>query len=102
MGHSIKHGGLSIPEPRLSAEWAYKTSKAASRELVDSLLGGSVINYVGHRAYVRKARQSATLSKRIAEMSELYKRQEQAGHQEKTASIGQQGMGHGLALYIIA
>ena len=70
-------------DPRLSAESAYNTSKAASRELVYSLLGGSVLNYVGHRACVRKASQSARLSKRIAELSELLERQEQAGRQEK-------------------
>ena len=56
---------------------------AASRELVDSLLGGSVLNYVGHRACVRKASQSARLSKRIAELSELFELQEQAGREEK-------------------
>ena len=37
----------------MSAESAYNTSKAASGELVDSLLGGTALNYVGHRAYVR-------------------------------------------------
>ena len=58
LGHSVKHGGLGIPEPRLSAESAYNTSKAASRELIDSILGGSVLNYVGHRACVRKASQT--------------------------------------------
>ena len=83
LGHGVNHGGLGIPDPRLSAECACNTSKAASRELVDSLLGGSVLNYVGHRACVRKASQSARLSKRIFEMSELFKRQEQAGRQEK-------------------
>ena len=30
LGHSFKHGGLGIPDPRLSAESAYNTSKAAS------------------------------------------------------------------------
>ena len=59
LGHGFKHGGLGIPDPRLSVEIAYSTSKAASRELVDSLLGGSVLNYVGHRACVRKAIQTA-------------------------------------------
>ena len=54
MGHSVKHGGLGIPDPRLSAESAYNTSEAASRELVDSLLGGFVRNYIGHMACVRK------------------------------------------------
>ena len=40
LGHSVNHGGLGIPDPRLSAESAYNTSKEASRELVDSLLVG--------------------------------------------------------------
>ena len=71
-------------------------------ELVESLLGGSVLNYVGDMACVCKVSQSAILSKRIVEMSELFKRQKQGGLQEKTASIGQRGMGHGLALYLIA
>ena len=31
LGHSVKHGGLGILDPRLSAESAYNTSKAASR-----------------------------------------------------------------------
>ena len=31
LGRIIKHGGLGIPDPRLSAECAYNTSKAASR-----------------------------------------------------------------------
>ena len=30
LGHSIKRGGLGIPEPRSSAESAYNTSKVAS------------------------------------------------------------------------
>ena len=83
LGHSVKHGVLGILDPQSSAESAYNTSKAASRELVDSILGGSVLNYVGHRACVRKASQSARLSKRIVELLELYDRQEQAGCQEK-------------------
>ena len=71
LGHSVKHGGLGIPDPRLSTECAYNTSNAASRELVDSLLGGSVLNYVGYRTCVRKASQSERLSKRIAELFEM-------------------------------
>ena len=41
LGHGVKHGGLGIPDPWKSVESAYNNSKAASRELVDSLLGGS-------------------------------------------------------------
>ena len=44
MGHGVKHGRLGIPDPQHSAESAYNTSKEASRELVESLLGGSVLN----------------------------------------------------------
>ena len=51
--------------------------------MVDSLLGGSVLNYVSHRECVRKTSQLARLSKQITEMSELFKWQEQAGRQEK-------------------
>ena len=72
LGHSVKHGGIGIPYPQQSVESAYITSKAARRELVDSLLGGSVLNYIGHRACVRKASQLARGSKRISELSELY------------------------------
>ena len=64
-------------------ESAYNTSKAASREMVDSLLGGLVLNYVGHRACVPKASQLVRLSKNIANLSEHFKRQENAGGQEK-------------------
>ena len=38
LGHSVKHGSLGILDPQLLAESAYNTSKAASGELVDSLL----------------------------------------------------------------
>ena len=99
LGHSAKHSGLGIPDPQLSEDSAYNTYKADSGELVDSLLGGSALNYVGHRACVRKASQSSRLSKSIVELSEIFKWQEQAGGQEKTASIGKRRTGHGLALY---
>ena len=38
LGHSVNHGGVGIPNPRISAESAYNISKEASRELVESLL----------------------------------------------------------------
>ena len=55
LGHSVKHGGLCIPDPRLSAERAYNTSKADSGELVDSLLGGFSLNCISHRVCVHGA-----------------------------------------------
>ena len=44
LGHSVKHDGLGIPDPRLLVYSVYNTSSAASGELVDSLLGGSALN----------------------------------------------------------
>ena len=83
LGHSVNHGGLGIPEPQLPVESAYNTSKAASRELTDSLLGGSALNYVGHRACVRKASQTARRIKMSVELVEVFRQQEQAGDQDK-------------------
>ena len=54
LGHIINHGGLGIPNPRLSAESVYNISKASSGELVDYILGVTTLNYVGHRACVRR------------------------------------------------
>ena len=42
LGNSVNRGGLGIPDPRLLVERASNTSKTASMELVDSLLGGSI------------------------------------------------------------
>ena len=64
-------------------ESSYNISKPAIRELVDSLLGSSVLNYVGHRACLRKASQTARIRKRSVELANIFKRQEQAGGQEK-------------------
>ena len=83
LGHSVKHSGLGIPDPWSSSESAYNTSKAASRELVDSILGGSVLNYVSHKACVRKASQTVRGTKISVDLDELFRRQEQAGGQEK-------------------
>ena len=99
LGHSVKHGGLGIPDPRMSEESAYNTSKGDSGELVGSLLGGSALNYVGHRACVSKASQTAGQTKMSVELAEIFRRREHARGQEKTTSIGQRGMGHGLVLY---
>ena len=83
LGHTFKHGGLGIPEPRLSEESAYNTSKAARRELVDSLLGGSALNCVRHRACVRSGILAAKRKKMHVELGELARRKELAGSQER-------------------
>ena len=59
LGHSVKYGGLGIPDPQLSVEIAYNTSNADSGELVFSLLVGNDIDYAGHGACVRRASAGA-------------------------------------------
>ena len=83
LGHSVKHGGLGIPDPRSSSKSAYNTSKAVIRELIGSLLGGTDRNYVGHRACVRKAIQTARHSKTCVDLGEVARRKELAGGQER-------------------
>ena len=53
LGHSVKCGCLDILEPWSSAEIVYNTYKAARRELIGSLLGGTALNYVSNRVCVR-------------------------------------------------
>ena len=83
IGHRVKHGGFGIPDPWLSAENAYNTPKADSRELVYSLLGDSVLNYVGHRACVRKASQKVISTKMSVELAEVFRKKNRAGRQKK-------------------
>ena len=83
LGHSVKHGGFGIPDPWSSAESAYNTSKVASRELVDSLLGCSLLNYLGRRACACKAIQTARRTKMSVELAEVCRWQEQARGQER-------------------
>ena len=71
LGHSFKHCGLGIPDPRLLAESEFNTSKAASRELVYSLLEGTALNYVGHRACVLRASAGARKDQKQVEMADL-------------------------------
>ena len=66
----------------MSAESAYNTSKVDSRELEDFLLGGSALNYVGHRTCVSKASLAARCAKMHVNLEELASRKELAGGQE--------------------
>ena len=83
LGHSVKHGGIGIPDPRSSAESAYNTSKVDSRELVDSLLGGSALKYVGYRACVCKASLTARRATIHVKLGELTRQKELTGGQER-------------------
>ena len=81
LGHSFKHGGLYIPDPWLSDESAYNTYKAASRELVDSFLGGSSLNCVGHRACICGASAVESKERKHVEMADLARQKEITGDQ---------------------
>ena len=74
LGHRIYRDGLGIPDLRLSAESAYITSKAASRKLVGSILGGNALNYVGHRACVRRASLGVRSERKYVKMSDMARR----------------------------
>ena len=52
LGHSVNCGGLGIPYPQLLAESEYNTSKASRGGPVGSLLGGTVLKYVGYTTCV--------------------------------------------------
>ena len=55
LGHSVKRGGLGIPYPNLSVEHGHNTSKASSEIVIGSLIGGTKLNYILHKLFVRKA-----------------------------------------------
>ena len=46
-------------------------SKAASGELIDSLLGDTALNYVGHRAYAHRASVIARKERKHVGLAEL-------------------------------
>ena len=81
LGRSVKYGGLGITNTRLSVESAYNTSKADNGELVYSLLGGTDLNYVGHRSCVHRASLAARGGRNHVEMLEMARQKDlEEGH----------------------
>ena len=76
LDHSVKHCGLSITHPRSSSESSYNTSKVASGELVDSLLGGKALNYVGHRACIYGSIADTSKDRKQVEVAEMARKKE--------------------------
>ena len=74
----MKLRGLGIPAPRLSAEHAYNTSKAASHVLVGSLLGGTNLTYVAHKGCVRRESVDGLKHQEFSEMLALTRPKELA------------------------
>ena len=81
LGHIVKHGSLGIPDPWFSVESVYNTSKADSDEMVESLLGGSAINYVDHKACIHRISAGAKKKRNHVELKELARQKELAGSQ---------------------
>ena len=76
LGHSVKRGGLGIPDPRLSAECVYNNSKSAIEVLVGSLLGGTKLNYVAHKGCLLRASSDGCKQWEIMEKAVLTRRKE--------------------------
>ena len=51
--YGVKFSGLGIPAPRRKAARVYATSEARYEALVESLLNGSDLNYIGHSFCVK-------------------------------------------------
>ena len=66
----------------MSADSAYNISEAVSGELLDSLLGGTALNYVGNRAFIRKSSLTARHEKMHVELGEMARQKKLAGDQE--------------------
>ena len=83
LGHSVKLGGLDILNPRFLVDSVYNTSKAASGELLDSLIGGSALSYVVHMSYVRGASAGERREGNYVEWADMARQKELSGVQEK-------------------
>ena len=83
MGNSVKRGGLGIPDPRSSAESVYNTSKLARGGLVGYLLGGTTLNYAGHRYFVHEDNAGARSERQHVDMVYLDRQKGLVGGQER-------------------
>ena len=63
-------------------ESAYNTSKEASGELVEYLLGGTALNYLGHMSCIHGAIVGTRKERKQVEMAELSRRKELSGGQD--------------------
>ena len=74
----MKRGGLGIPDPRLSDEHTHNTSKAARDVLAGSLLGGTDLNYVEHKYFLRRLSVDARKYQEYSNIEALTRRKELA------------------------
>ena len=83
LGHSVRHDSFGILESWLSVESAYNTSKADSGELVESILGGSTLYYVGHMSCVGGESTGVSKERIHVELMEPSRRKYLADGQER-------------------
>ena len=62
----------------------YNTSKVAIGELIGYILGGTALNYVGHRDCVLRASMGARKDQKHVEMSDLARQKELSGGQDRS------------------
>ena len=67
--------------------------------MVESLLGGSSLNYVGHRELVCGASAGPRKERKYVELADIARQRSLRVDNIETASIGQRLMGNGLAPY---
>ena len=72
----MKCAGLGIPDPQLSVEREYNTSKAASEILVGQLLGGTDLNYIAHKGCVCKASADGRKHQELSKKAVLTRRKD--------------------------
>jgi len=83
ISHSVKNGGMAIPNPVEAAPLLYESSVNASSILVESLLTGGNLNQKAHRENVRQAGKSAKKARLVAEMASLEDMKRRAGWRDK-------------------
>ena len=71
IAHSVKNGGMAIPNPVEAAPLLYQSSVEASSLLVEALHSGGSLNLKAHQTQVRQASKSAKKARLAAEKASL-------------------------------
>jgi hypothetical protein len=74
VGHSVRNGGLGLPDPTLTAARNHETSVSCCVELTDSLLEGIELDCAEHYKCCRASSESARLRKEAEQQKALMAR----------------------------
>jgi len=83
IAHSVKNGGMAIPNPVEAAPLLYKSSVEASSVLVEALRSGGSLNQTAHRECVRQAGKSAKQARLATEKANLDEMKRRATRRDK-------------------